>query len=166
MKLNHLMKFFQLMLVFILAVGLSGCSTTVESRRTYNSSTDFSGLQSYAWSHNEDGIFPVPESTEHFQRAVDKLLTANGFKLNPEAPDFLIVTHYIPTYVEKYQMIDGELDYPQSMVRINLVIPSSNKVIYESAVNAYPDDYPTQESRNAKVDEAVEALLGAFPPGR
>lgn len=163
------MKYYQLMLAVILTAVLAGCSTTsstIDSRRTYDSSTDFSGLNSYAWSLSEEGVFPVPASTEHFKRSTDNLLAEKGFKLNPDAPDFLIKTHYIPTYVEVYQMVDGELDYPQAMLRINLVTPSSDKVIYESAAHAYPDDYPTQESRNVVIDKVVEALLGDFPPGR
>ena len=158
----------KLMLTFMLTAVLVGCSTTsntIESRRTYDRSTDFSGLNSYAWSLSEEGVFPVPASTEHFQRATDKLLAAKGFKLNPDEPDFIVRTHFIPTYVEVYQMVDGELDYPQAMLRINLVTPSSDSVIYESAAHAYPDDYPSQEARNDVIDKVVKALLGDFPPG-
>ena len=152
------------MLALILTAGLSGCYS-IESRHSYDSSTDFSGLKSYAWVPVEHAIFSTPASAEHYQSSMENMLGTNGFNLNPAAPDFLISTHYVGTYVEKYKSYAGNVEFPKAMIRINLLNPSSNEVIYESAAFAYLEENAKQESKNAIIDKAVEALLSEFPPG-
>jgi hypothetical protein len=160
------MKFYQLMLVFMLATVMSGCTASIESRQSYDSRTDFSGLNSYAWAHLDEAIFSAPESTKHYLMIMDNVLAAKGFKLNPEAPGFLIKTHFVGTYVEEYKTIYGNVEFSKSMLRINFLNPSTNEVIYESAASAHVDENANQASKNVIIDKAVEALLSDFPPGR
>ena len=96
---------------------------------------------------------------------MENKLGAKGFNLNPEAPDFLINTHYVGTYVEKYKSYAGNIEFPKTMIRINFLNAASNEVIYESAAFAYMAEDATQETKNAIIDTAVEALLDEFPPG-
>jgi hypothetical protein len=73
----------------MLAAGLSGCATTtIQSRHSYDSGTDFSGLNSYAWVPGYEAGFSTSESARHFQSTMDKTLATKGFNLNPDAPDF------------------------------------------------------------------------------
>ena len=159
------MKLFHLMLALMLAAGLSGCYS-IEARHSYDSKTDFSGLNSYAWLTGDQAVFSTPESAKHYQSTMDNMLATKGFKLNPKAPDFLISTHVAKTYIEKYKTAYGNYDFPKGMIRINFLNPSSKDVIYESAASAYVDDNANQKSKNAIIDQAVEALLSEFPPGR
>ena len=159
------MKLFHLMLALMLAAGLSGCYS-IEARHSYDSKTDFSGLNSYAWLPGDQAVFSTPESAKHYQSTMDNMLATKGFKLNPKAPDFLISTHVAKTYIEKYKTAYGNYDFPKGMIRINFLNPSSKDVIYESAASAYVDDNANQKSKNAIIDQAVEALLNEFPPGR
>ena len=159
------MKLFHLMLALMLAAGLSGCYS-IEARHTYDSRTDFSGMNSYAWVPGEQPVFSTPESAKHYQSTMDNMLATKGFNLNPKAPDFLINTHVVKTYIEKYKTVYGNYDFPKAMIRINFLNPSSNEVIYESAAYAYFDDNANQKTKNAIIDQAVEALLDKFPPGR
>ena len=162
-----LYKLCRLILTLMLAAGLSGCAiTTIQSRHSYDSGTDFSGLNSYAWVPGYEAGFSTSESARHFQSTMDKTLAAKGFNLNPEAPDFLIKTNRVESYVEEYKTYAGNFDVPKAMVRINLLNPSSNEVIYESAASAIFDIDANQASKNDIIDKAVEALLSDFPPGR
>jgi hypothetical protein len=158
MKLSHLV------LALMLATGLSGCYS-IDARHSYDSTTDFSGLKSYAWVPLEHGIFSTPASAEHYQSTMENILGTKGINLNPEAPDFLISTHFVGTYVEKYKSYAGNVEFPKAMIRINLLNPSSNEVFYESAAFAYMEENAEQETKNAIIDKAVEALLSEFPPG-
>ncbi len=160
MKLHHHLT------VLTLAAGLSACaSNSIESRHSYDNRTDFSGLNSYAWVPVDEAIFSTHESVAHFQSTMENVLARKGFNQNPGGADFLIWTHVVKSYVEKYKTYAGNIDVPKAMVRINLLNPSTNKIIYESAAHAYMSGDETQEEKNAIIDKAVEALLSEFPPG-
>jgi hypothetical protein len=166
-KQMKLFKLYRLMLALMLAAALSGCATSnITARHTYNSQTDFSGLNSYAWAQGNEASFSTSESAEHYKSAMENMLATKGFNLNPGAPDFLIKTHPVKNYVEKYTHYSGNVEFPKAMLRINFLDPLSKKIIFESAATAYFDKNATQESKNAILDKAVKALLSEFPPGR
>jgi hypothetical protein len=155
------------MLVLMLAAGMTGCvSTNIESRHSYDDRTDFSGMNAYAWAPEDEAIFSTPESTDRFHSAMDNMLVKKGFNQNSGAPDFLISTHYAGAYVEVYKTYAGNIDVPKAMVRVNFLNPSSNVMIYESAASAQLEEDATQETKNAIIDKAVEAILSEFPPGK
>ena len=95
-----------------------------------------------------------------------KTLAAKGLNLDPDAPDFLIKTHRIGSYVEVYKTYAGNIDVTKEMLRVNFLNPSSNEVIYESVASVIFDMDSDQASKNDIIDEAVDALLSDFPPGR
>ena len=160
MKLHHLM------LALMFAAGMTGCaSTNIESRHSYDNRTDFSGMNSYAWAPVDEAVFSSPESADHFHSAMDNMLATKGFNQNSGAPDFLISTRYVRAYVEVYKTYAGNIDVPKARVRVNFLNPSSNVMIYESAASAQLGEDATQETKNAIIDKAVEALLSEFPPG-
>lgn len=162
-----LYKLYRLILTLMLAAGLSGCATTtIQSRHSYDSKTDFSGLNSYAWVPGYETGFSTSESAKHFQSTMAKKLATKGLNLNPNAPDFLIKTHPVGSYVEVYKTYAGNIDVSKEMLRINFLNPSSNKVIYESVASTIFDMNSNQASKNDIIDKAVEALLSDFPPGR
>ncbi len=160
------MKLYHVVLTAILAVGLSGCSTSsIKARHSYDSETDFSSLASYAWLPVKQAIFSTPASAEHYRKAMDNMLAKKGFNLNSETPDFLINTQRVETYREKYVSVYGLVEFPKAMIRINFLHPTSSEMIYEGAADAYFDVDASQKKKNVTIDQAVEALLGGFPPG-
>jgi predicted DsbA family dithiol-disulfide isomerase len=165
-KQMKLYKLFCIILALMLAAILSGCSTKIEARYSYNSQTDFSSLKSYAWVQEDMTTkFSTPESAKYYESTMENVLAKKGFNLNPDAPDFLIKTFNAYNYVEKYISVYGNVEFPKSMLRINFLNPSSKEVIYESAAYAIIDEKATQETKNAAIDKTVEALLIEFPPG-
>jgi hypothetical protein len=85
-KQMKLYKLYRLIMALMLAAGLSSCATTnIESRYSYDSSTDFSGLNSYAWVPGDEGGFSTSESAKYFHSTMDKTLAKKGFNLNPDA---------------------------------------------------------------------------------
>jgi hypothetical protein len=165
-KQMKLYKLYRLILALILAAGLSGCATTtIQSRYSYDSRTDFSGLNSYAWVPGYEAAFSTSEDAKHFQSTMAKTFATKGLNLNPDAPDFLIKIFRVESYVEEYKTYAGNIDVAKEMIRINFLNPSSNKVIYESVASAIVDMDANQASKNAIIDKAVEALLSDFPPG-
>jgi len=147
----------------MLATGLYGCYS-IEARYSFDSETDFSGLSSYAWLELDKEIFSTPESAEHYVSAMNEMLASKGFDLNPEDPDFQILTESVETYREKYTTLNGTVDFPKAMLRVDFLNASSGEVIYEAASDAYFDPNATQAAKNAIIDKGVKALLSEFPP--
>ena len=56
--------------------------------------------------------------------------------------------------------------FPKAMIRVDFIDPTTNKPIYEVAVDAYYelDDKTTQEEKNSLVDRSVDMILSSFPP--
>jgi hypothetical protein len=158
------MKSLHFILVLVIAAVLSGCYS-ISARYSFDSETDFSRLNSYAWAPLQEKIFSTPESAEHYHNAMDDMLTAKGFKLNPENPDFLILTPSVETYREGYKTPNGPVVFSKATLRISFVNPSSKVPYYEGAASAYIDEDATQRVKNTAIDQAVEELLEEFPPG-
>ena len=159
------MKIYQFVLATILIVGTYGCTTSIESRHSFDARTDFSTLASYNWLPYKEDYFSTPASAKHFRSAIDNLFEKKGFKLNSDAPDFLIETTRVETYREKYLSVYGTIVFPKAMIRVNLRDAKSGSVIYESVADAYygKEDIP-QEKKNTVIDRSVELLLSGFPP--
>jgi len=159
------MKLFHFMLALVIATVLSGCYS-ISARHSYDSATDFSSLNSYAWESVDQASFSTPESAEYYQSAMDDVLAEKGFNLNPANPDFVIYTAPIDTYREKYTTLNGTVHFPKAVLRISFKPPSFPNVhLYEGAAEAYIDENATQSDKNSTLDRAIEAILEDFPPG-
>jgi hypothetical protein len=154
------------MLLLILAVGLSGCSTySIEGRYSYDSSIDYPSLKSFALLPVDDSAFSTPASAAHYRTVIVQALKARGFSENRESPDFEIKTHPIGTYREEYVTIYGNFDFPKVWLRVNFLRPSSGEVIFEGVADAHFDEGMSQVDKNVLLDEAVKVILTGFPPG-
>lgn len=160
------MKIYHIALAAVLLASTYGCTTTIESRHSFDARTDFSVLSDYDWLPYEDDYFSTPASAQYFRTAMDDLLEEKGFKLNSDAPDFLIDTKRVETYRESYNSIYGPVEFPKAMIRVNLKDAKSDSVIYESVADAYygKEDVP-QDKKNDVIDRSVKLLLSGFPPG-
>ena len=157
------MKIYYFMLALVVTVVLSGCYS-ISARHSYDSGTDISGFNSYAWISMERASFSTPESAEHYRSAMDDMLASKGFNLNPANPDFVIFTAPVDTYREKYKSLNGTVQFPKAVLRVSFMTPSSRVPFYEAAAEAFLDENEKQSDKNSIVDQAVEALLENFPP--
>jgi hypothetical protein len=159
------MKMYPGMLLLILTVGLSGCSTySVEGRFSYDTAIDYSAMKSFKLLDVDDSAFSTPESTAHYRGVIISALAAKGLTQNKENPDFLIKTHPVGTYREEYISIHGNIGFPKAVLRVNFVRPVSGEHIFEGVADAHLDQSISQEDKNATIDEAVKVILTGFPP--
>jgi hypothetical protein len=160
------MKLSQCMLLLILAVGLSGCSTySIEGRYSYDSSIDYPSMKYFALLPVDDSAFSTPASAAHYRTAIVQALKSKGFAENSENPDFEIKTHPIGTYREEYVTIYGNMDFPKIWLRVNFLHPSSGTVVFEGVADAHFDEGMSQVDKNLLLDEAMKVILTGFPPG-
>ena len=158
------MKFSHIVLLGILAAGLSSCSTfVVEGRYSYDSAIDHSALKSFALLPVDDSTFSTPESTARFRIAMVRALSAKGFIENPGNPDFLVRAAPVETYREMYAL-SGDIVIPTAMLHVSFVRPSDGKRVYEASAYAYYEPSWSQEDKNSIVDDAVEVIVAEFPP--
>jgi hypothetical protein len=160
------MKRYRLALTAFLIVILSGCGGSIQAIRTYDNETDFSGLASYDWLPMELATFSTPESSEHYKKEMDKMLTERGFNLDSNTPDFLIKTYRNEINLVEHKTIHGPyVTFRKTMLRVQFLHPTTKEAIYDGITDAYLEVDDTQEKKNAILDQAVEALLIEFPPG-
>ena len=161
------MRLTQLVLLGILALGLSGCSTfSVEGRYSYNNATDYSTLKSFTLLTVDDSTFSTPDGAVHYRSAMINALSAKGFTENTENPDFLIETVPVAAYVEEYVSIYGKIDFSKSRLRVNFLHPTPGEHhIFEAVAEAFLEASWSQEEKNSGIDEAIRVLLKEFPPG-
>lgn len=160
------MRLIRLTLAILFVAGIAGCTLyTMEGRYSYDSTTNFSAVKSFAWRDVEEHALRTPENNAYFRRAMASALSAKGFTENPESPDFVIAADPIKSYKEKYKLYDGgEVGFEQEILRVNFIDPSSGRHIYEGVASAYNNPDWSQEEINAKIVEAVEVILRQFPP--
>ena len=148
----------------VLFACLLGCTTpVVNGRYSYESTTDFSELKSFAIVDVSEGIFSTPESSAYFRTTMARALSAKGFTENPKNPDFLIVVPPVETYVEEYWYA-GNVRLPMALLRVNFVPASGGRNLYEAAANSYFESDWSQEDKNLILEETVKVILTKFPP--
>jgi hypothetical protein len=158
------MKIVHRFMLLTISVVLCGCFP-IAARYSFDSETDFSGLKSYSWGSMEQETFSTAESTAHFIKAMNNALAEKGFVLDVENPDFIIITARVETYKEGYMTLNGNVNFPKAVIRVNFNDTSTNEGIYEAAADAYVSETADQDSKNALVDKAANVLLQEFPPG-
>lgn len=171
------------------AVILSGCSS-IRVTRDYDTSTDFSGLESYGWKHAEQ---PQTDNAridndlidERIREAVDVQLAAKGFaRTNKDKADFLVAY-----FVEYKQRIEGSTvsfglgtggygryggvgyntgisDYEEGYLTIDIIGAKSGKTIWRGVGRRATYESNSPEKVTKIVNQAVSRILAKFPPGK
>jgi hypothetical protein len=132
---------------------------TMQTSFVYDPDTDFSGLESYAWTPAEQ--FPPAQGPENQQSGqvnewlrnyIDAKLSAKGFRLDPTAPDLLV-----------------NYDVPVEM-RGTLTLTFLHAGDHQLAWRGKADDeaYPARntDAWETRIRTAVDRLLDQFPPVR
>jgi Domain of unknown function (DUF4136) len=131
---------------------------TMHASFDYNSDTDFSVLESYAWMPAEHSLAERPLSphdgqlNEWLTPYIDARLTQKGFRLDHTAPDFL-VNYDVPVKM-------------RGTLTLTFLHADSQQLIWRGTVDdeAYPARNP--DAWETRIRTAVDMLLDQFPPIR
>jgi hypothetical protein len=136
-------------------VSLAGCET-LQLSFDFEEDMDFSVLDAYAWMPNQAGA-PDDSETPGDSRAhawvidaVDAELARKGYRLDRDAPDFLV-------------SFEASLDR-QSTLSLLFTRADSQRILWQGTAHdrAYPARNPAAEEK--RIQTAVGRLLEQFPP--
>ena len=136
-------------------VSLARCET-LQLSFDFEADTDFSGLDAYAWVPAKAGSPDETETLGDTQAhawvtdAVDAELARKGYRLDRDAPDFLVT-------------FEASLDR-QSTLSLLFTLAGSQRFLWRGTAHdkAYPARNPTAEEK--RIRTAVGRLLEQFPP--
>jgi hypothetical protein len=138
-----------------LLVSIARCET-IQVSFDYEADAGFSALDSYAWmpvqavTPGDSGIQGDSQLHAWVTDAVDAKLAQQGFRLDREAPDFLV-------------SYDAPVD-KQGKLSLVFTLADSQRLIWRGTANdkAYPARNP--DAQEERVRTAVGMLLEQFPP--
>ena len=140
---------------------------------------DFAPLHTYAWQAEGGQVGPGlpnnPALDARIRYAIDNTMQAKGWRAVPEKDADLLLTYKasaekkVNSTLENYQAaalmdvtyILGTLDL--RMMRPSSLSTQTLAVAWEGSVHANIDSTKTLQERDAKLLEAVQALLKKFP---
>jgi hypothetical protein len=167
--------------VLSLAAGCSSVSVTHD----YDTSFDFSTFRSYGWL-----AAPAPPPANEvvdelilgrIRRAVEAELAAKGYTPAAEAPDFMVAVHCsVKSQVHVSSQPDVGGPYggywgatrvyvsttEEGTIVVDLLDARSHRQVWRGVATGTVERSATPEARDARIAEAVKALLDAFPPKR
>lgn len=158
------------------AITFASCSS-LATNFDYDTSHDFSGLQTYAWTEKQDDSLDLKRVHE----AVDATLAQRGFKLSDSKPDFQVAAHI--SRQDKLRVTDWgytagprsywygghDVDvtqYQEGTLIVDVIDPAKKQLIWRGTASRPVDKSWTAEDRDEIAREAVQALLDEFPPKR
>ena len=138
-------------------VSVARCQT-MRTSFDYDTNTDFSVFQSYAWTPAEQSIAQGPENrhdgqvNEWLTHYIDAKLGEKGFRLDHTAPDFL-VNYDVPVEM-------------RGTLTLTFLHADGQQLIWRGTVDdeAYPAR--TADAWETRIRTAVDMLLDQFPPVR
>jgi hypothetical protein len=169
----------RVLLTCFLAIATAACSS-LSTGFDYDTSADFSALSAYGWIEDEGSSQAMSLALQRARTAVDAELGARGYRLDPQAPDFLVSVHV--TSQERVQVTDWgysygrhgawygsrDLDvytYDEGSLVIDVVDPTRRALIWRGTASRVVEPDWSPDEREKVVREAVQALLEDFPPG-
>ncbi len=172
--------------VILAPVVLAGCSS-VQKHSDYDPTVEFAQYQSWNWlpepADRAVDAGPVDGFTHaRILNAIDKHLTARGYKRNTEDPDFLVMYHgVVKDEMTMTQTTDAYKDFPytefdwsytysyewrQGFLEINIFDAASKQLAWKGSVEAEVKPTQDPEKKNERITKAVDIILGNFPPGK
>jgi hypothetical protein len=137
-------------LVIVLA---GGCATTIN--HTYDPSTDFGPLRSYAWAPGSSIYSQTRLIEANVQFLADPLLEAKGFKRTTATPDLVIAVR-----LESYPSGTSE-SYELRMLDLNVYRADGKTLIWRGTASGSI----STDAASSDLKDAVQGILAAFPPG-
>lgn len=142
---------------------LAGCMK-IEARYSYDNKTNFSTLTTYTWMPGVLESFSSKKYADSFQSLMDTHLSAKGFKLSSDNPDFLIRTQPSKRFTEMYMTTHGQVEFYSSKIVVEILDGKTNKLIWEGTARAYLSQDDTVDEIKRGISKGVEKLMTGFPP--
>ena len=144
-----------ILLMALVAFSMVACMTPEidkSVRYDFNVNTDFNNKKTFSW-HPISSTMRIEHLTlERIKSAVKIGLTAKGFSVAADRPDFLIVTYggAEKVYTTKW-LGDGSNDlyYERGRLHLSFVDPKSNQPIWWGETDAELKFYMTPDEKNA-----------------
>jgi hypothetical protein len=130
-----------------------GCGTTIN--HTYDPSTNFAPLKSYAWAPGSP-IYSQNSLVEaNVQFVADPLLEKKGFKKATPNPDLVIRVK-----LENYPFDSAEGYYELRMLGLNVYRADGQTLIWRGTASGSI----STDAASGDLNSAVQAILAVFPP--
>jgi len=153
-----------------LCLATAGCSTLGRSMDEvpydYNVTTDFSSLKTYDWHPTSGGNNLNDLTAARIKSAVESELQAKGIEYASVSPDFLIIVYggNSREYTTQWRGWDEDLWFEQGRLKLAFFDTKSNEVFWWAETRADVFYNMDPEYKNKIVDDAVNRILGKFPP--
>jgi hypothetical protein len=163
MKLNTL---FTAALVLIL---VAACSS-LEISQTYDEEYNFSDLKTYNWKtalatvaekSTRSPMLVNPFTEQKIRRAVERELTAKGFKKQETNPDFLI-DYVLGVQSRRVNSYRRYMIYDEGSLVLDFLSARTNKLIWRGRAADWIEG--TDIANEASINEIVKQMLARFPP--
>ena len=157
-----------------LIASMIGCSAVYDVNHYYDKSTVFQKGQTFDWrpSTTINGF-----TAALIRNAVNARLTAKGFRLTADNPDFLIMAHVTRQEKSRSENWDysyyniphwgmpSNYEYVVETLSLDVVSAASPKLLWRGSAKADIDALVNPETKKQLVDQAVKKILKHFPPG-
>ena len=171
------MKTLSMFLVLSFLAILTGCS---ESRIEYDYDTeaDFTNLNSFDWLTSPEEVRENELVAKRVRNAVNRNLTAKGFRKVSESPDLLIAL-YIGRQLKRDYLDSGysypehtayqprdpirAYEYEEGTLTLDFVNFRTKELVFRGTARAVINPATTPQERKKKIDEAVSKILEKFP---
>ena len=174
--------------VFLLGIAVlvvSGCSS-INTTYDYDSHTDFSKLQTFAWMPREANTGGNAQQAQmenslfakRLKNAVNNNLEAKGYSINTEDPDFVIVYHtgvqdkvnvtnwgytYGPYWGPWGESVDVH-QYTEGTLILDFISYDTKNIVWRGTAQKALSGDVDPEKADANIQKAVDQLLIKFPP--
>ncbi len=163
-----------LTLIALLASMIS-CSSVYDVDYHYDRLTPFPPLQTYDW----QTFTSTDESTaELVKDAVNNRLSAKGFRMTTDNPDFLIMAHVAKQEKSRFERWDyqyynapywgqaSDYQYAEATLILDIMSAQSEKLLWRGSATADLDAVVNPEAKKELINTAVEKILAQFPPAK
>ena len=181
------MKFMRAMAVLLIAPALAGCSQ-VAVTTDHDPSANFSALHTYAWRPGpqqgvDDPRFDSTLLDKRVRAAVDRVLASKGYRTAAPGTDadFLVGYHAVVRQKTSVQTINRWYGYragvwyggPQTFAHvydegtllIDVIDPATMQLLWRGSGTGVVNPQASPETREERINDAVEHILADFPPG-
>jgi hypothetical protein len=137
----------------LVIVFVGGCATTIN--HTYDPSTNFGPLRSYAWAPGSPIYSQTHLIEANVQFLADPLLETKGFKRTTATPDLTIAVR-----LENYPAGTSE-SYELRMLGLDVYRADGKTLIWRGTASGSI----STNAASSDLKDAVQGILAAFPPG-
>ena len=173
------MKSIKLISFICLCLFFFSCST-ISVQHDYDTQFDYSSLEAFAWlPPAKNAKKKRPLLTKRVETATNDELSAKGYRIDTQNPDFVIamhsgtqdkveVTRYGYAYPRRWGYWGGRTvsvhRYKEGTIILDIIDAQSKELIWRGSATGKVNRYSSPEERDEAVAKAVAKILKKFPP--